>query len=62
MRDMDDVRSIVTNYHAKIRDPETLTSAQKSRLRDPRNFTKILREVSSLTNTVFIRLSALGAY
>ena len=32
------------NYLAKIRDSETLTSAQKSRLRDPSNFTKTLRE------------------
>ena len=33
------------NYLAKIQDSEMLTSAQKSRLRDPRNFTKILRDL-----------------
>ena len=30
------------NYLAKIQDSETLTSSQKSRLRDLRNFTQIL--------------------
>ena len=38
------LRSIVTDYIAKIRDSEMRAFAQESRLRDPRNFTKILRD------------------